>query len=660
MSQSHQIVSFPLESLLSARQLLEPQLDENSIFFNSNLSGMYSLYRMNKSGSIPRPLLPEGLALQNPHLIAGKNFDLFPKLDKIIVMIDHDGDELYQPYFIPIDGGIPEPVFEDKFKGMQVMYFYGDIETNRIYFGVDNRKEPGIELFTVNLADRETTSLGKTPYGLFFSGVSSDHSTILFAEGYGPADVVIFSRNISTSEDQTLIGTPLQQRESGKKYPKTGVGNLSFVEDDRVLLFNSILFNDLGSASWKFANEPDNVKELDIRGLVVPNNSELQGFNKLEGNQFYLQYNVNGVSHFYLADYVNQNDKRFLQVTDQLIGNEDGGLFNGVKLSHGYDKLKAKKNGRVSEFITSFTKATMPSQLVLINAQENNGATSWRYTQISDERVLGIPKKYLSEGEDSSYTSHDGLEIPSRLYFPSPELNHPKPYPLILWIHGGPQGQEIPDFTWFSMPLIQYLTLNGFVVSVPNVRGSTGYGTTYMAKVEKDWGGDDLHDHLAGLKVLEQDDRIDSSNRFVAGRSYGGFMTLSLLTRHPELWRGGADLFGPYDLIGFYNRLPPSWQTFFNLTLADPKTEEGKAFMIERSPKTYFDQISAPLLIIQGANDPRVTLPESQEIHDDLKAKGKSVELLVFEDEGHDVIKFKNKVTCYSRIVEFFRENLST
>ncbi|MCE7737295.1 MAG: prolyl oligopeptidase family serine peptidase [Candidatus Heimdallarchaeota archaeon] len=660
MSGTDSKFSFPIESLLSARQLLEPQLSDDLIYFISNMSGMYSLYKMKIDGSIPLPLLPEGLALQNPHLINGQNFDLFPNLNKILVMIDKNGDELYQPCFIPMDGGIPELIFGDQFRGMQVIYFYGDPSNNQIYLGVDTRKEPGYELYTVNLADKVLKSLGKTPYGRFLTGISSDHTKVLHAEGYGPSDVCIYYLDQKTGEDKVLIGTPITQRKPGETYAKTGIDTLEFVENDTVVVFGSIFDDDMGAINWKFLTGDDKVNSLEIRDLNLKIKSQLEGFHKLEGNQFSLQYNVNGETYYYLADYVVENETRYLQVTNHIIGNRNGPLHNGVKLSIAYDKAKAKEIGKVTEFITSYTKATMPSQLVLINTDIKGWDLDISYKQLSEERILGIEEKYLSEGEDSTYTSFDGLTIPSRLYLPSPNLNLSGPYPLVLWIHGGPQGQEVPDFTWFSMPLIQYLTLNGFAVSVPNVRGSTGYGTEYMAKVEKDWGGDDLKDHLEGLKVLEKDERIDSNNRFLSGRSYGGFMTLSLISRHPELWRGGADLFGPYDLIGFYNRLPPSWQTFFDLTLADPKTEEGQAFMKERSPKTYFDNITAPLLIIQGANDPRVTLEESKEIFEYMKSKGKEVELLAFDDEGHDVIKFNNKVVCYTRIVDFFKANLSS
>lgn len=648
---------FPIESLLSARQLLQPEMHGDTIYFMSNLSGMYSLYSMKRAGSIPIPLLPEGLALQNPHLIAGKNFDLFPKINRLIVMIDKNGDELYQPNFIPMDGGIPESIFGDKFAGMQIIYFYGDASKNRIYFGVDTRKEPGYELFDYNLETRELKSFGKTPYGKYLAGLSEDHTKLLHVEGYGPADISVTFLDRPSQKEKVIIGTPITQREQGKVYPKNGIDVLYFVENDSALVFASILNDDLGAINWLSLEDTDNVKLLEIRGLTLDTKSELSGFSKLEGNQFSLQYNVNGESYYYLTEYRNENGDRYLQVTDHLIGNRDGPLNNGVKLSISYDKAKAKESGSVSEFITSYTKATMPSQLVSIKIDISNNRKI-EYTQISDERVLGIPQEYLSEGEDSTYTSFDGLTIPSRLYLPAPGLNLSGPYPLVLWIHGGPQGQEVPDFTWFSMPLIQFLTLNGFAVSVPNVRGSTGYGSKYMSKVEHDWGGDDMADHVHGLKILEQDSKIDSSNRFVAGRSYGGYMTLSLVSRHPELWRGGCDMFGPYDLEGFYNRLPPSWQTFFDLTLADPKTEEGQAFMKERSPKTYFDNITSPLLIIQGANDPRVTLDESTEIFEYMKSMGKDVELLVFDDEGHDVIKFKNKVTCYSKIVDFFRSKM--
>jgi dipeptidyl aminopeptidase/acylaminoacyl peptidase len=178
-----------------------------------------------------------------------------------------------------------------------------------------------------------------------------------------------------------------------------------------------------------------------------------------------------------------------------------------------------------------------------------------------------------------------------------------------------------------------------------------------MKRVDHDWGGKDVRDHIEGLKMLEKDPRIDSSRRAVIGRSYGGYMTLTLASRHPDLWKAACDMFGPYDLASFICRLPESWQTFFFLSVGHP--EKDKEFLTERSPKTYFKNIRCPMLIIQGRNDPRVLAVESKEVVESLKANGVDTEFLIFEDEGHDIIKFKNKVLCYTKIVDFFRQHLN-
>src|SRR5204862_331343 len=198
-------------------------------------------------------------------------------------------------------------------------------------------------------------------------------------------------------------------------------------------------------------------------------------------------------------------------------------------------------------------------------------------------------------GEDASYASFDGLRVSARLYLPSSKLGHKGPRPLVEYVHGGPQGQERPDFTWFSMPLIQYLTLNGFAVFVPNVRGSTGYGMRYMKWVDKDWGGKDVLDHVEGLKHLEKDPRIDSKRRGVVGRSYGGYMTLTLASRHPGLGRAAGDFFGLYDLPTGVWRPPRFRKTSSRLSRGDRAKEN--VFLFQRSPKPYRTHLSPPLLI---------------------------------------------------------------
>jgi len=135
-------------------------------------------------------------------------------------------------------------------------------------------------------------------------------------------------------------------------------------------------------------------------------------------------------------------------------------------------------------------------------------------------------------------------------------------------------------------------------------------------------------------------------------------MTLTLTSRHPGLWSAACDMFGPYDLITFCERLPETWKPFFKVILGDPASSAGRTFLNERSPKTYLDNLSCPMLVIQGRNDPRVVAQESEELVTDLKKKGKEIELLIFEDEGHDVLKHTNRVTCYNAIADFFAKHL--
>jgi dipeptidyl aminopeptidase/acylaminoacyl peptidase len=130
-----------------------------------------------------------------------------------------------------------------------------------------------------------------------------------------------------------------------------------------------------------------------------------------------------------------------------------------------------------------------------------------------------------------------------------------------------------------------------------------------------------------------------------------------LASRHPELWRGAVDMFGPYDLLTFMDRIPETWKTYFALAVGHP--DRDRDFLVERSPRTTIDDITCPLLVIQGQNDPRVVERESRDVVEELRGKGRQVDYLVFADEGHDVLKLGNRVRCYDAIVGFFSEHLS-
>jgi len=641
---------FPIQSLLSARLLLSPQLAKGKIYFLSDMSGVMSLYAMDQNGSLPEPLLPAGLALQNPHIMFGHNFYVLPALGKILVMIDENGNENYQPCFIPLSGGIPEPIFGDKFKNEQLVCLHCDIEKNIAYFFKDDRKTPNIEGLRVDLATLEVTSLGKSLYGNSYNGVNKDHSTVILADGYTAADTVLYIWRKGMAERQLLYGIPIEKRAQDQQIKLSGFGTCNFTPDEKGLLFKSNLFSDEGSIGYFSLDNPEKVVDVYVSGLKHKGMGELVDLKTVKHDRFLLEYNIDGCSWLYECRYHAEGDSKRLEVLRAVCGLPP--LADGVLMGYEFEEEETKV-GLKAGYVLSFSKANTPAQLYLY-ASDNHSEVP---KVLSKEHVLGIEQKFLSPGEDTSYTTFDGLRVSARLYMPSEHLGFKGPRPLVLYVHGGPQSQERPDFTWFSMPLIQFLTLNGFAVFVPNVRGSSGYGLQYMKRVDHDWGGKDVLDHIEGLKILERDTRIDSSRRAVVGRSYGGYMTLTLASRHPDLWKAACDMFGPYDLISFVNRLPESWRTYFYLSVGHP--EKDRDFMVERSPKTYFRNVKCPMLIIQGRNDPRVLEAESKDVADGLKANGVETEFLVFEDEGHDVIKFKNKVVCYTKIVDFFKKYLN-
>ena len=298
---------------------------------------------------------------------------------------------------------------------------------------------------------------------------------------------------------------------------------------------------------------------------------------------------------------------RSFTVERVLVG--EGELEGGVL--HGIDH--DEESGR---FVASFCTATTPTQLHLLPADDSAPRPLTR------ERALGLAPALLSVGEDASFESHDGLRVSARLYLPSPELGFDGPRPLVYYVHGGPQSQERPNFAWFSMPLIQILTLEGFAVFVPNVRGSTGYGLDYSKHVDRDWGGLDRLDHVHAMtEVLPRDERVDTCTR---GRCRAIVRRLhdTDARRAPPraLARRGRHVrtVRPVHVHG-------SDSGDLEAVLRARRRRSGDAIAtssIERSPKTYIDDISCPLLVIQGQNDPRVVERESRDVVEQLRGLG--------------------------------------
>ncbi len=631
---------YRIESLLSARQFLAPQWLGDRIFFVSNLSGMLSLYAMDEGGSIPEPLLPPNIALQNPHLMNGYLYHLFPCLTKILVMLDRDGDENYQPMTIPLDGGTPEPTFDGFFADYRCHAIKCSPERNLVYISAEARSTQMIESYQCDLKTGAVKKLGSSIWGSWVDGVNADHTRGILLDAYTVADHVLYLWQAGTDDRQLLYGQPLEARQPGAEPVFNGISQCSFTPDDRGLIFSTTLFDDAGGLGYLALSEPNHVQPVIISGIVHQGSGELDRFEHLQDDRYLVGYNIDGCSWLYEGQF-NEAELRF-HLTTVLAGR--GMIANGVLESHYYDKAGDRH-------ILTYSTATSPTQIYTLSGP---GRTP---RQVTRERLLGLPAALLSAGEDASFSSHDGLRVSARLYLPAESLGFQGPRPLVYYVHGGPQSQERPDFAWFSMPLIQFLTLNGFAVFVPNARGSTGYGQAYTKRIDRDWGGQDRLDHVHAMThILPHDPRLDTTRAAVVGRSYGGYMTLTLAARHPELWSAAVDMFGPYDLLTFIDRVPETWKAYFKIAVGDPETDRD--FLIERSPRTYIHQIACPLLVIQGKNDPRVIERESRDVVEQLQAAGKQVEYLMFEDEGHDVLKYQNRVTCYNAITDFFKKHM--
>lgn len=629
---------YRIESLLSPRLYQAPQRAGDRLYFISNLSGRLSLYGMPLGGGVPDPLLPPDIALHNPHLLSGYPFYVFPDLGRILVMLDRDGDEVYQPQTIPLEGGYPEPAFGGRLAGSRVHLSKADRAAAVVYFLAESLEEQMMRTFQGNLRTGELVELGASPWGGWAAAASPDHRQVILIDAYTMGDHVLYMWRESDPSRLLLFGVPLESRRSGQEVPLNAIQSCELTTGGGMLC-STALFDDRYGPGYFTLEDPDAIAPVPVEGLVHEGAGELAGLSRLEGEQYQLIYNIDGCSWVYEAAF--DEGARRLQVERVLCGRPP--LAEGVLDAIEYDKPSWT-------WAASFSTATSPTQLYTI---ERDGVPR----QHTGERIMGIPQEHLSIGEDASFVSHDGLRISARLYLPSHALQNSGARPLVYYVHGGPQSQERPDFAWFSMPLIQFLTLRGFAVFVPNVRGSTGYGLRYTKHVDRDWGGADRLDHVHAMtEVLPRDGRVDVRRAGVIGRSYGGYMTLMLAARHPELWRAAVDMFGPFNLLTFMERIPETWKPYMAMAVGDP--ERDRDFLVERSPVTHIDRLRCPLMVVQGRNDPRVVEAESRDLVEHLRAQGREVEYLLFEDEGHDILKFVNRVRCYTAVTEFFARRL--
>jgi dipeptidyl aminopeptidase/acylaminoacyl peptidase len=258
--------------------------------------------------------------------------------------------------------------------------------------------------------------------------------------------------------------------------------------------------------------------------------------------------------------------------------------------------------------------------------------------------------------------SRDGLDLVSYLTLPKAadvdDTGRPnEPLPMVLFVHGGPWGRD----GWGYNTNHQLLANRGYAVLSVNYRGSTGFGKSFINASNKEWAGK-MHDDLIDAVQWSIDEKIADPKRVaIMGGSYGGYATLVGLTFTPETFACGVDIVGPSNLQTLLSTIPAYWapaMELFKKRVGDPTTDEGKALLSERSPVSYVDKIQRPLLIGQGANDPRVKQDESDQIVKAMQAKKIPVTYVLFPDEGHGFARPENRLAFFAVAEAFLAEQL--
>jgi dipeptidyl aminopeptidase/acylaminoacyl peptidase len=306
------------------------------------------------------------------------------------------------------------------------------------------------------------------------------------------------------------------------------------------------------------------------------------------------------------------------------------GEINGIEISANERSMALYVNGSRS-----------PSNLYLLDLGTG------KLRQLTQNLSPEVNAANLVEARVVRFPSYDGLAIPSLLYKPLDATRAP----AVLYIHGGPGGQSRVGYN----ALVQYLANHGYVVLAVNNRGSGGYGKTFSKLDDLHHGEADLDDLVWAKRYLAGVGYVDTSRVAVLGGSYGGYLTLAALTFRPNEFAAGVDLFGISNWVRTLRSIPPWWESFrvaLYSELGDPNSADSVR-LYRISPLFHADEIRKPLLVLQGANDPRVLKVESDQIVEAVRNRGGVAEYVVFPDEGHGFIKKENNIRAYRTALEF-------
>lgn len=571
--------------------------DETRLLFSTNLNGKMNIWAMD---------LPHTF----PYLFSHRDescstVECDPKNRYVLAGFDKDGDENFHIYAIPSNGGLPQPLITGE---SQDKYFFAHLSEDgeRVYYMTSQGNPAFLNTRVCNLNDGTDTLLHEGEGALTeLAAVSEDEQAFVYSKLFANTYVTGFLQK--GNEWFSLTPDP------GKVYI---VLNPIFVDDNTVCFVTNYdsEYNYLASF---------NIQTKQFAQVLTIEKESIETLKWNKHNQcLYLTTEKGVVDRLYCYDWKEKNLQPMtlpVDVIDQLFVAKSGNLY------------------------VLGENATLPSNIFKLMDGD-----SWE--KLTNNRVLGVIEKDMVEPEIVSYTSYDGTEIEALLF--RAHSHNDNGY-TIFWPHGGPQASERKMFR----SMFQAFLNRGYSIFAPNFRGSTGYGATFVQMVEQDWGEGPRLDCIAGIKWLFNNGISSSEKLFLVGGSYGGYMALLLHGRHAEYFKAVIDIFGPSNLFTFVKSVPDHWKPIMDRWLGDP--ERDKERFIKDSPITYLDEMTKPMLVIQGAKDPRVVKEESDQIVAKLREKGCEVEYLVLEDEGHGFSRKENEIKVYQLILDFLEKHQS-
>lgn len=599
----------PIDDLYYTKSVFAPAWspDGHQIAFVSDLAGRTNLWKVNASGGWPIQLTQSDDRQYSPVWS--------PDGKWIVYEQDHAGDELWDLYAVPSDGGEIINLTNTPAIREQDPVWSHDGRT----IAFDYKPKDGSQ-YDVALLDWRTRKVQVLTHeqqpGYSWSVVawSSDDKTI-YANRRNPpyTDADVYRIDVATGKTENLT--------SHQGTTRYLVASLS--PDDKTLLLSA-------DAKGGYIN----VASLDVATRKITWVTDLKweayaGNFSPDSKRYSYTVNEDGVIDAYIVD----------RATNQA---EKVDLPHGLNAFSGNPTEFAAQSDRV---IVSHEASNQPGDLWVYNLKSRH-AEQLTFSAIASLRGTPLPPSQIVH-----YKSFDGKIITALLWVPF-NLKRDGSNPAIVLPHGGPTGQMV-DY-WNTD--VAALTSRGYICIAPNPRGSTGYGLDFQKANFQDLGGGDLKDEIAGVDFVKATGYVDPKKIGIYGGSYGGFMTLMAIGKTPDIWAAAVDQYGIINWSSMLKSSDPELDEYLKALLGNP--ENSRKVYEDDSPITYIRSEKAPLLVLQGDNDPRVPKEEAQQVVEILKKEGRVVDVHYYANEGHGFVKRENQIDSIRRTIAWFDQYL--